>query len=187
MYAVEIGDMWILFSYSTPVAFARTNGRGTQVARYRREPISSTTGRHFSHACAVKWPQLDEPEFMSELGANMAAALQDIAKDYDVVGAARGHRDLLFEMLKLLGSIAQVEWTDAKALNEAVGLARMEMFGRVAELRGEDGKRPKRLVSRIKRLIKKEQDGQRTEEAEQKASPAAKAGARVLRSRSAAR
>jgi len=119
---VRIGDMDILFSYKTPVAFERGD------VQARRKFITHSTSCHLSAAGANGWPVKDSVEFARELESQLFAELNGWPDSCDFFSSQGIASRVIFDVIRWLREIDSVDWRRPTKLQEAVGTLATEAF-----------------------------------------------------------
>lgn len=109
-----IGDMRILFSYETAVAFERG---AVQMASAKR--FSKTTSRQLNKLCKG-WRRLAHDLLLEMISDNLLVIIKELKGSYDIVHESRRWNDVLLDIIKLMGQVTDQDWTDVEKLKEAV-------------------------------------------------------------------
>lgn len=161
---VQIGDMAILFSYQTPVAFERG------AVKARREFISHATSCHLSSANAGDWPIKDGVEFEQELESQLFAELNGWPDSCDFLSSQGIGSRVIFDLIKWLREIDSVDWRRPTKLREVVGMLATEAFRQLTVARHGTSEFDNELRQKLTALIAEEKRHQ--EQVAAKAKPA---------------
>lgn len=154
---LHIGDMRVLISYETPVAFSR------QAVCYRTSRrFSRTTSRCINKLCDG-WPVADHDQLMQLISDNLLVIIKYLKGDYDIVHESYRWNDVLTTILDRLSMIGDQSWTDVAGLKEAVSELRVTAIAAMLDLAGpkvdpgvllpqtERGRLVKLLADRVRR------------------------------------
>ena len=135
-----IGDMRILFSYETPVAFERGSVRCVSKMR-----VTKTTRRQLSRLCA-KWPAQEHDELLRLIADNLLVIIKDLKGGYDIVHESRQYNTILTDLVDMLGALDDQDWDDVGRLKQAVDQVHSAALAAMLNLTGTRGD-PKVLFS----------------------------------------
>lgn len=113
-YWLHIGDMRILISYATVVAFER--GPAQYVSNQR---FTKTTSRHTNKLCRG-WPRLAHDALLEALSENLLVIIKQLKGNYDIVHESHRWNDVISEIIQMIGQITEQDWSDVEKLKEAV-------------------------------------------------------------------
>lgn len=111
---LHIGDMRILISYATPVAFERGSVQHASGKRF-----SKTTGRHVNRLCKG-WHRVTHDVLLEMISDNLLVIIKELKGNYDIVHESRRWNGVLADILDLIEQITDQDWTDVEKLKEAV-------------------------------------------------------------------
>ena len=111
---LHIGDMHILISYETPVAFERGPAQFMTNRKFSR-----TTSRHLS-TCCRGWKRIDHELMLTQISENLLVIIRQLKGGYDIVHESHKWNDVILDIIQLLAQINDQDWSDVEKLKAAV-------------------------------------------------------------------